>query len=289
MRLISRRARAESEESESYYVSMTDMMVGVLFIFIIMLAYFALQFHKTTLDLTQPKDAQTAVLLKAAQALQHKTADIEVDSKAHVLCVRGDTLGASDSDRHCFAYSGSLPKAPATPQDRAQAERATLVGQLESDFDSQKLSATGSATDGNLSFPADQLFLPNSTTLSPAGAATAQKVAAILMQRLPCYASAQTPEGCSNGGMRMTSVNIVVNASFDAYTEQGRALAALALQRSVAFHNALVQAQPLLGQLKDASGGQPLLQVASWGQSQVSAPADGNPQNLYIAFNMAAQ
>ncbi len=285
--MSSRRARVEVEDGESYYVSMTDMMVGILFIFIIMLAYFALQFHKTTMELTSSKDAQTAVLLKAARALQHKTADIEVDPRAHVLCVRGDTLGASDSDRHCFAYSATPPQAPASADDKANAERATLVGQLESDFSSQNVTATGSATDGSLSFPADQIFLPNSTTLSPSGQATAQKVAAVLMQRLPCYAD-QPPAGCSNGGMRLNGVNIVVNASFDAFTEQGRALAALALQRSVAFHDALVHAQPQLGQLHNApQGGQPLLQVASWGQSQVSAPADSTAQNLYIAFNMA--
>jgi hypothetical protein len=34
------------EEGESYYVSMTDMMVGVIFIFIIMLSYFAFEFAR---------------------------------------------------------------------------------------------------------------------------------------------------------------------------------------------------------------------------------------------------
>jgi len=36
------------EEGENYFVSMTDMMVGVLFIFIIMLMTFALDFRRTT-------------------------------------------------------------------------------------------------------------------------------------------------------------------------------------------------------------------------------------------------
>ena len=35
-------------EGESYYVSMTDMMVGVVFIFILLLSFFALQYHATT-------------------------------------------------------------------------------------------------------------------------------------------------------------------------------------------------------------------------------------------------
>ncbi|MFT3997365.1 MAG: hypothetical protein QM667_08155 [Asticcacaulis sp.] len=65
MRFRHRRAD-ELEEGESYYVSMTDLMVGVLFIFIIMLAYFALHFRDTTAELTSAKDAQTTALLKVA-------------------------------------------------------------------------------------------------------------------------------------------------------------------------------------------------------------------------------
>jgi hypothetical protein len=37
----------EAEEDENYFVSMTDMMVGMLFLFIIMLMMFALNFKKS--------------------------------------------------------------------------------------------------------------------------------------------------------------------------------------------------------------------------------------------------
>ena len=39
---------AGTDEGENYFVSMTDMMVGVLFVFIIMLMTFALDFRRTT-------------------------------------------------------------------------------------------------------------------------------------------------------------------------------------------------------------------------------------------------
>ena len=42
---------AEADE-ENYFVSMTDMMVGLVFIFIIMLMYFALQFQDITDHMT---------------------------------------------------------------------------------------------------------------------------------------------------------------------------------------------------------------------------------------------
>jgi hypothetical protein len=58
----------------------------------------------------------------------------------------------------------------------------------------------------------------------------------------------------------------------------------------VAFHDAVVKLQPVLGQLRtaDAGAGQPLLQVASWGQSQQALPAGNGSQTLIIAFDMAA-
>jgi hypothetical protein len=56
-----RRSRHEEEE-ESYFVSMADMMVGLLFIFIILLLYFALQSRQTTDALTGSGQTRTLLL-----------------------------------------------------------------------------------------------------------------------------------------------------------------------------------------------------------------------------------
>lgn len=56
-----RRTRAE-EEQESYFISMSDMMVGLLFIFIILLLYFALQFRQTTETLTGAGETRREIL-----------------------------------------------------------------------------------------------------------------------------------------------------------------------------------------------------------------------------------
>ena len=292
MRSRRRAAALEADDADSYYVSMTDMMIGVVFIFIIMLAYFAFQFRSSTTALTSAKDAQTTALLQVATALQPKTINAEIDEKAHVLCVPGAVLGASDGARHCFAYSGSAPSAKATPQDMAKAERASFVGQLENDFAAAQVSVAGDAANGSMTFPAEQLFLPNTTTLSPGGEAIAQKVAAVLARRLPCYAYGASAAGCDTQGMKMMRANIVTSANFDAFTDQGRAQAALALQRSVAFHDALVRLQPVLGQLRTAppeqGGGQALLQVASYGQSQTALPPGNGSQTVIVNFDMAA-
>ncbi|MER2606772.1 MAG: OmpA family protein [Siculibacillus sp.] len=62
-----------AEEGENYFVSMTDMMVGVLFVFIIMLMTFALDFRSTT-DVQEGAlevAKQVAVKLDALQADVH--------------------------------------------------------------------------------------------------------------------------------------------------------------------------------------------------------------------------
>lgn len=59
-----------SEEGENYFVSMTDMMIGVLFIFIIMLMVFALDFRTKT-DVQEDAIAIAREVAKKLQELQH--------------------------------------------------------------------------------------------------------------------------------------------------------------------------------------------------------------------------
>lgn len=63
---------SQEAEGENYFVSMTDMMVGVLFIFIIMLMTFALDFQKTT-DIQQ---SSISVAQQVALKLQRMQTDV---------------------------------------------------------------------------------------------------------------------------------------------------------------------------------------------------------------------
>jgi flagellar motor protein MotB len=53
---------AHSEDHESYFVSMTDVVIGLLFIFIIMLMFFALRFQEATADQKKETERQTALI-----------------------------------------------------------------------------------------------------------------------------------------------------------------------------------------------------------------------------------
>ena len=59
----SRVLRHTVEEDESYFISMTDLMVGLLFIFIIMLMVFALQYREA-----ERKNLEAELVIKKTTA-----------------------------------------------------------------------------------------------------------------------------------------------------------------------------------------------------------------------------
>ena len=89
-----RRSRSEEEE-ESYFVSMADMMVGLLFIFIILLLYFALQFRQTTDTLTGSGQTRTELLKTLERDLKAKGLKVSIDTRTGVLRLPDDILFAT--------------------------------------------------------------------------------------------------------------------------------------------------------------------------------------------------
>jgi hypothetical protein len=286
---------ADVEEGESYYVSMTDMMVGVIFIFIIMLSYFAFEFRSTTSKLVNAKQPETAALLSTAANLQPKAADIEVDYKAQVLCVPeavlSETGAGAAGARRCFAFS---PPAKASAASVSAGEtQKLLMESLDADLRDAHAPVTGDPSSGTLNFRADLLFVSGTADLSPEGQRTAGSVAQILMRRLPClgYGVAAGAD-CDAAGPKLAVVNVISQTNLDAFTPEGRQAAALALQRAATFHQALTAAQPALATLRNApvgqAGSQPLLRVASVGQSQEGASKVGDDQTVSIQFQMGS-
>ena len=283
------------EEGESYYVSMTDMMVGVIFIFIIMLSYFAFEFRSTTAKLTTARHPETAALLQTAANLTPRTADVEIDYKAQVLCVPetilSETGQGAAGERRCFAFA---PPAKVSAQTASAADAQKLLMQsLDSDLRDVHAPIVGDPASGSLSFRADQLFVAGAATLSPDGQRIAGEVAQTLMRRLPCLGyGVSAGAGCDAAGPKLAVVNVVSQTNLDAFTAEGQQAASLALQRAAAFHQALTAAQPALKDLRNAPvgqpGSQPLLRVASVGQSQEGASKVGDDQTVSIQFQMGS-
>jgi chemotaxis protein MotB len=79
-------------EEENYFISMTDMMVGLVFIFIILLMYFAVQLNRTKEDLDKTRDTltnadqtRTEILKDLERSLKKEGIEVSIDTQNGVL------------------------------------------------------------------------------------------------------------------------------------------------------------------------------------------------------------
>ena len=102
-----RRSRHQEEE-ESYFISMADMMVGLLFVFIILLLYFALQFQQKSRALSDAGEVRKHILQDLAKRIREERPDLDVkiDTRtgvlrlpAAVLFAKGDFRLSGDGQR----------------------------------------------------------------------------------------------------------------------------------------------------------------------------------------------
>lgn len=86
-------------EEENYFVSMTDMMVGLIFIFIILLMYYALQFRQVTDELTGADTTRAAILAEIQSSLKAKGVIVTIDTQNGVLRLPDSILFDSGNDQ----------------------------------------------------------------------------------------------------------------------------------------------------------------------------------------------
>ena len=88
-----------AEEDENFFVSMTDMMVGMLFIFIILLMAFALNFREAQetqqtineASLGSRKDRDN-ILSSLSQILENQGVQVTIDHENGVMRLKADIL-----------------------------------------------------------------------------------------------------------------------------------------------------------------------------------------------------
>jgi len=83
------------DEEESYFVSMTDLMVGMLFIFIVLLMAFALNYRQAEQGLVGAQDARTRMLTNVEEALVAIDVRARVFPQTGILRLPEDLLFAS--------------------------------------------------------------------------------------------------------------------------------------------------------------------------------------------------
>lgn len=109
-----------ASEDESYFVSMTDLMVGMLFIFIIMLMAFALnlraqeeKFDETTTALTKANKTRSQMLEYIKQTMLERGIKVKIDTENGILRLPEELL----FDRGEFELKGQGQEALETLAD----------------------------------------------------------------------------------------------------------------------------------------------------------------------------
>lgn len=166
-------------EEESYFVSMTDMLVGMLFIFIIILMAFALnlkeqetKIKQTTDRLTSAYETRAAILNNLKRTLDTQGVDVSIDERNGILRLperllfrRGefnvDEGGRIALDRLAQALSAVLPcyavaepstlSGPSCPSDASGRLEAVFIEGHTDDIPFISRSATGVASNWDLS------------------------------------------------------------------------------------------------------------------------------------------
>jgi flagellar motor protein MotB len=150
------------EHEESFFVSMTDMMVGMLFLFIIMLMFFALKFSDDSVDLRE----QNRLLEEQRKAAEEEKTRL----RAQLDLLQG-----------------------------AQQARRAVVEQVYSSLKQQGVTVLIDRDNGILRLPESILFDVGRAELSPEGREAVAKLARALADVLPCYAKqpgSAPPEDC---------------------------------------------------------------------------------------------
>ncbi len=229
-------------EDESYFVSVSDLMVGLLFLFIIILMAFALNFRSA-------EDAAKASL----DALTSQRNALERDRAA--LSLERDRL-LIERDR-LAAITGQL-----LARDALRAELLTLIREA---LAARGLEVEIDVENGILRLPESLLFATNEAELSEAGRTAIGALAEVLWRYLPCYAAMAAAEGCPTGVHDVLETVLIEGHTDDRPIRSGPFPDnwALSAARSRSTYRALIAAEPRLDDLLNG-GAAALLGVSGY-------------------------
>jgi flagellar motor protein MotB len=239
-----RPSSGEDEAEESYFVSMTDIMVGLLFIFIIMLMAFVLMLKEQERKL---------------ESERQQTAETREDILKTVETVRDEVQDVRDLEQ----------------------ERTRMLRDIQSRLERRGVEVIVREGSGVLQLPEELLFGSDERTLDAAGREAIGHVASALDVILPCYTRVpkrlRTQAECvgdSRGQLRLQAVFV------EGHTDREGSQAynwALSADRAINTFRALAEQATLATDLLNDDG-KYLFSVAGYGENrpavQATTPAE---------------
>jgi chemotaxis protein MotB len=255
----------EEGGAEGYFASVSDLMVGILFVFLLMLTVFALNYRVAEHDLEVGRarfDSEKARADRVRDLLEQAAVQLQQD------------IEASTSAR-----------------DRLLTTLQTILSQrgIEVWVDRQA---------GILHLPGDLLFETLSATLGPRQRDSVGILATALARILPCFTPITDRTRCDPPNLPVLETVLIeghtdrrpIGAAGTGFRDNDQ----LSTERALAVFAELRRAQPSLDALRNADGSYPLLGVSGFGdrrplpQAQGSAEADyGLNRRIDLRFLLA--
>ena len=255
----------EEGGAEGYFASVSDLMVGILFVFLLMLTVFALNYRVAEHDLEVGRarfDSEKARADRVRDLLEQAAVQLQQDIEAST-----------------------------NARDRLLTTLQTVLSQrgIEVWVDRQA---------GILHLPGDLLFETLSATLGPRQRDSVGILATALARILPCFTPITDRTRCDPPNLPVLETVLIeghtdrrpIGAAGTGFRDNDQ----LSTERALAVFAELRRAQPSLDALRNADGSYPLLGVSGFGdrrplpQAQGSAEADyGLNRRIDLRFLLA--
>jgi flagellar motor protein MotB len=181
------------ESEEGYFASISDLMVGILFIFLLMLAAFAINYA------TEDKDKKIAELERQVEDLKRERdwlRELLIDRELEIawLRVRLATM-TEERDRLREAIRQLSSQLDGVSHDlgselgRLVGVRETILRGLQEDLKARGVPVEIDTGPGILRLLSDGLFVSGEATFTEEGRRNAQAVLEEMVRILPCYST----------------------------------------------------------------------------------------------------
>jgi chemotaxis protein MotB len=242
----------EEGGAEGYFASVSDLMVGILFVFLLMLSVFALNFRVAEHDQEVSRarfDIEKARADRVRELLEQAAAQLQQD------------IEASSNAR-----------------DR-------LLATLETTLSQRGIQVWVDRQAGILHLPGDLLFDTLSATLGPRQRDSVGIVANALARILPCFTPITDRTQCGPPNLPVLETVLVeghtdrrpIGIAGTGFRDNDQ----LSTERALAVFAELRRAQPSLDALRNADGSYPLLGVSGFGDRRPLPQAQGSTEADY--------
>jgi flagellar motor protein MotB len=268
----------EEEGGNGYFASVSDLMVGILFVFLLMLTVFALNYreaeHDQEISRARFEATQRQALLAAEEA--------QVQAERAETAKRQALLAEEKAHHLRHLLEDAATEVRREIEDRASA-RNRLLRKLERALTDRSIPVRIDWEAGILHLQESILFQPSDATLGSEQRKTVASLADALARTLPCFTAVPDRHDCEPDDLPVLET-VLIEGHTDKRPISNRRYRdneQLSTERALAVFEELLRVQRGLDELRNAEGTYPLLGVSGFGARRPLAKAQGDTEGDY--------